>query len=131
MSYLFLVISLIPFKALAIGTESTGALIQPGNETGASLEQLQKRVWTLEHAVLQLQEQLHKQNQAQATEAAVTPAPSAEPESKGWTCEITMNGKTYSATERTKLLASIHAQKRCTSYTNVCGETQVRCQPAK
>lgn len=103
----------------------TLALIFPGISEGADIKSLEKRVETLERAVEQLQKEKATVNE-QASAPAATPTP--QPVTVMWTCEITVSRKTYSATERTKILASTNAVEKCRFAGNTCGDNLVKCR---
>ncbi len=86
---------------------------------GYSNEELRRRVWQLEKAVTQLQDQVFQ--------LAIRNNDSRS--SGPWTCSIQSFGKTLVATGSTKTAATAEALKRCSDATNAvhCHESDVKC----
>ena len=89
---------------------------------GYSNEELRRRVWQLERAVSQLQDQVFQLAVRNGDSRASAPAAQ-------WTCTIQSFGKTLVATANTKSAALADALKRCSDATNAihCRESDVKC----
>lgn len=87
---------------------------------GYTNEELRRRVWTLERAVAQLQQQVFQLAINSAT---------AAPAQAMWTCEMQSFGKTHTATAPTRMSALSKVLKKCGDATNPihCNESDVKC----
>ena len=85
-----------------------------------SSEELRKRVWTLERAVAQLQDQVFQL--AVRKDGALAPRVQ-------WTCQIQSFGKTFVSNASTRASASAQVLKKCSDATNAihCGDGDVKC----
>lgn len=85
-----------------------------------SNEDLRRRVWQLEMAVAQLQEQVFQ---------LAMKNNDTRPTSKYWTCHIQSFGKTHMASGDTKASALAQTLKKCGDATNPvhCSEADVKC----
>lgn len=106
------------FLALAmIGASSVASAddvpyrIRAGRDYRAySNAELQRRVFELEQAVMQLQQRIY--NLEAAPQVVVPPPPPP------WTCTVTAWGKTYLQTAASRGQAEALAKKQCTDVTN-------------
>ncbi len=92
------------------------------NYEGYSKRELRRRVWELERAVYQLQEQvfhLSMNNQKGQSQLEAS-----------WTCSIQSMGKTFTATKATKGAARAEVLKDCSNHTNAihCDHSDVKCE---
>jgi hypothetical protein len=119
MKYLsILALLLMPLTSLAIDP----IRIEIGKSyEGYSNEELRRRVWQLERAVGQLQDQVFQ--------LALHKGPDPESSSKIWTCQIQSFGKTHIASGNTKASALAQVLKKCSDATNAihCGESNAKC----
>ncbi len=88
---------------------------------GYSNEELRRRVWQLEKAVSQLQQQVFQL----AIKGNSTISNSGAP----WTCQIQSFGKTHIAAGSTRASALAQVLKKCSDATNAihCNEPDVKC----
>jgi hypothetical protein len=85
-----------------------------------SNEELRRRVWTLERAVAQLQDQVFQL----ATRKDADVVPRVE-----WTCRIQSFGKTFVSNGLTRAAATAEVLKKCSDATNAihCSDNDVKC----
>ena len=85
-----------------------------------SNEELRKRVWTLERAVAQLQDQVFQ--------LAVRKDDSVLPRVQ-WTCQIQSFGKTFVSNASTRASASAQVIKKCSDATSAihCADRDLKC----
>ena len=83
-------------------------------------EELRRRVWQLEKAVAQLQDQVFQLALKNGSQNSG---------SGNWTCQIQSFGKTHIANGSTKASALAQVLKKCSDATNAihCSEAQVKC----
>ncbi|MGE4233034.1 MAG: hypothetical protein AB7F43_06870 [Bacteriovoracia bacterium] len=83
-----------------------------------SNEDLRQRVWQLERAVAQLQEQVFQ--------LAIS---NSAPRPRSWTCQMSSFGRTHVASGDTKASALAQVLKKCSDATNAvhCRESDVKC----
>lgn len=84
-------------------------------------EELRRRVWQLERAVAQLQDQVLQLAAHQGTASVITPAT--------WTCQMQSFAKTLVASGTTRASALAQVLKKCSDATNAvhCHEANVNC----
>lgn len=90
---------------------------------GYSNEELRRRVWQLERAVSQLQDQVFELAiRDNGTRISI-------PTTAMWTCTIQSFGKTHVSTGMTKAAAQADALKKCSDATNAvhCHDSDVKC----
>ncbi len=89
------------------------------NYEGYSNEELRRRVWQLERAVAQLQDQVFQ----------LAIRDGAGHGSGNWTCHIQSFGTTHVASGNTKASALAQVLKKCSDATNAvhCSESNVKC----
>jgi len=87
------------------------------NYDGYSNKELRRRVWQLEKAVAQLQDQVFQLAVKSSTGTG------------SWTCQIQSFGKTLVAAGQTKASALAQVLKKCSDATNAihCNESDVKC----
>lgn len=92
------------------------------NYDGYSNEELRRRVWQLERAVTQLQDQVFQLAIRGGEGSKVTPAAT-------WTCFTQSFGKTFTASAATKANSLAQVLKKCGDATNAihCKESEVKC----
>lgn len=104
-------------------------LIEPGKDhKNYSNEELRKRVWQLEQAVQQLQENAKKQNE-QTTSLIESAKAKEQAASTQWTCYIRAAGF-FVSTDPTKELATKNALEKCRNNSAPihCKEAYVKCE---
>lgn len=89
-----------------------------------SNEDLRRRVWQLERAVAQLQDQVFQLAMKNNGGTASTATPN-----NLWTCQIQSFGKTHVASGNTKASALAQVLKKCSDASNAihCSESSVKC----
>jgi hypothetical protein len=92
------------------------------NYESYSNEELRRRVWQLEKAVAQLQDQVFQLAMRNGT---TTPTPT----NNNWTCQMQSFGKTHVASGNTRSSALAQVLKKCSDATNAvhCHESDVKC----
>ncbi|MFN8792535.1 MAG: hypothetical protein ACK5Y2_13860 [Bdellovibrionales bacterium] len=117
MNYIFALVSLV----LALQTQAADPIrIEIGKSyDGYTNDELRRRVWQLEKAVSQLQD-----NVLQLAMNKGSAAPT-----KLWTCQIQSFGKTHLASGETKASALAQTLKKCSDATSAihCEESDVSC----
>jgi hypothetical protein len=115
------VLLLLPVSAFA---EEPVRLVPGKDYATYSNEELRRRVWQLERAVTQLQEQVF-----QLALRERSPGPGHGSGGGTWTCQIQSFGKTFVAAGLTKASALAQALKKCSDATNAihCSEKDVKC----
>lgn len=107
-------------------------VIQPGKDYKKySHEELQKRVWQLEQAFQQLQENSKKQAE-QTTSLIETAKAKEKASSTQWTCYIRTSGF-FASSDPTKELATQNALEKCRNNSAPihCKEAYVKCDEEK
>jgi hypothetical protein len=101
------------------------------NYSSYSNEELRRRVWQLERAVSQLQDQvfqlaLHNGSNNSGSGSISVSVPS---NAAMWTCQIQSFGKTHISSGRTRSSALAQVLKKCSDATNAihCSESEVKC----
>ena len=117
------IILLNPFS-ISSAKAITPIRIEVGKDyEGYSNEELRRRVWQLERAVSQLQDQVF--------ELAIRDGGTRIniPSTAMWTCSIQSFGKTHVSTGMTKASAQADALRKCSDATNAihCHDTDVKC----
>jgi hypothetical protein len=94
--------------------------IDIGKDKGSSQIELERRVWSLERAVRQLQDRIYDLESDKAKPVAAVTM---------FTCQIESFGKMFSATEPTKMAAKAKVLKECADATNAihCEKDKVEC----
>ena len=92
------------------------------NYEGYSNDELRRRVWQLERAVAQLQDQVFQLAVRDGGGKAAKPVDT-------WTCHIESFGKTHIASGNTKASALAQVLKKCGDATNAmhCSESNAKC----
>jgi hypothetical protein len=90
-----------------------------------SNEELRRRVWTLERAVSQLQDQVFQL----ALRNGGSALGDSNANSTTWTCRIESFGKTFVSSGKTKSIALALVLKKCADASNAihCHEEDVKC----
>jgi len=115
--FLFLVLTL-PYSVHA---DETIHLDIGKSYEGYTNDELRRRVWQLERAVAQLQDQVFQ--------LALQNRSGAAPVTQLWTCQIESFGKTHVASGTTRASALAQVLKKCGDATNAvhCQESNVKC----
>jgi len=114
----------LTFVTILAQAESSVHIEVGKNYKDYSNEELRKRVWDLERAVSQMQEQMFQL--AMRVNGGIVPPPANH---LVWTCRIESFGKTHVAAGSTKASALAQVLKKCSDATNAvhCHETDVTC----
>ena len=118
-----LIISLNPF-GFSSAQAITPIRIEVGKDyEGYSNEELRRRVWQLERAVSQLQDQVFELAIRDGSTRINIPTTAM------WTCTIQSFGKTHVSTGMTKAAAQADALRKCSDATNAihCHDSDVKC----
>ena len=99
------------------------------NYSKYSNEELRRRVWQLERAVAQLQNQVFELAIRNGGNGGNNMVPAPVHSGGSWTCQIQSFGKTHVAGGNTKASALAQVLKKCSDATNAihCKEGDVKC----
>jgi hypothetical protein len=91
-----------------------------GSYDGYSNEELRRRVWQLERAVNQLQDQVFQM---------ATRDGGRRERTKDWSCRLQSFGKTHVSSGNTKASALAQVLKKCSDASNAvhCSESEAKC----
>lgn len=85
---------------------------------------LQRRVWELERAVMQIQQRVFNLEVSKTAPIVVAPAVAQET----WVCTVTAFTKTYTGTGTTKALATLQTTQSCTAENSAMFCKDVKCE---